>query len=135
MWMLLWSVLAMAADPAEKKTPKNGEMQFDSETLVLLVKGPKWSDADTPENRELMKGHLAHFGKLQEQGHLLLCGPFGDRDDPNLRGLCVYRGDVESSRKLAEDDPRVKAGHLTVVVQTFWHEKGAVTYPMGKPPK
>ena len=127
MWLLFTSLLAMAGEEAT--------MEFDSETLVLLVKGPSWSDADTEANRELMKGHLAHFTALQEQGHLLLCGPFGDRDDPDLRGLCVYRTDVETSRRLAEQDPRVKAGHLKVVAMTFHHQKGAVTYPMGKPPK
>lgn len=129
MWLWLWSTIAMAADEVGAK------MEFDSETLVLLVKGPAWSDADTEANRELMRGHLAHFGKLQEQGHLLLCGPFGDRDDPDLRGLCVYRTDVETSRRLAEADPRVQAGHLKVVAMTFHHQKGAVTYPLGKPPK
>ena len=100
---------------------------------MLLIKGPNWSDADTEANRLLMKGHLAHFTAQQEAGNLLVCGPFGDHDDPDLRGLSIYRTDVATTRKLAEADPRVAAGHLRVKVMTFYHQKGAIAYPLAMP--
>jgi len=132
-WMV--GVMTMASVSTAQAEPDDGAgTSFASETFVLLVKGPKWSDADTAENKALMKGHLEHFTKLQASGELLVCGPFADRDDPDLRGLCIYRTPLEETRKLAEADPRVKAGHLEVKVMTWWHQLGAITYPVANPP-
>lgn len=35
---------------------------------------------------------------------------------------------LEEAQKLAEDDPMVRAGRLTVEVVAWWVEKGAVTF-------
>jgi len=127
-WIL--GVLTMATGSPAQAGPDDGAgSEFASETFVLLVKGPKWSDADTEENKALMKGHLEHFTKLQDSGELLVCGPFADRDDPSLRGLCIYKTGVEETRTLAEADPRVQAGHLEVKVMTWWHHAHAIAYP------
>jgi uncharacterized protein YciI len=131
-WLAVGGALAgppEGTDPAKAEPPAPA---FASETFVLLVKGPNWSDADTEENRALMKGHLAHFAAQAEAGNLLVCGPFADRDDADLRGVCIYRTDVATTRALAEADPRVAAGHLTVKVMTWWHEAGAVAYPQAE---
>jgi len=136
--MTRWLAAALGVMTMATTTAHAGEepaeAAFASETFVLLVKGPKWSDADTDENRALMKGHLDHFTAQQEAGNLLVCGPFSDRDDPSIRGLCIYRTPLEATRALAEADPRVKAGHLQVKVMTWWHHAGAVAYPQAKPP-
>ncbi len=35
--------------------------EFTSYSLILLRKGPAWSDAETPENQALQQAHLAHL--------------------------------------------------------------------------
>lgn len=133
MCMILALLGMILGSGAEAAPGEKGKMEFTSETFVLLVKGPKWSDADTAENRALMKGHLAHFEAQQQAGNLLVCGPFGDRDDPDLRGMCLYRTPVAETRALAEADPRVVAGHLKVKVMTIWHGAEAMTFPAAGP--
>ena len=48
---------------------------------------------------------------LRASGHVVTNGPVVEQPDPSLRGLTFYRtGSVEESRRLAEDDPAVRAG-------------------------
>lgn len=121
---VLLAALATAQD-ADKPPP----MEFEQYAFVLLKKGPKWSDEDTAENRELMKGHLAHFDKMIEAKKMKVAGPFSEQEDDSLRGLCIYATSLDEARKLANADPRVAAGHLTVEVMTWWTQKDAVAFP------
>jgi hypothetical protein len=44
--------------------------------------------------------------------------------------MCVYRvGSIDEARKLAEDDPAVKAGRLRVEVMTWYVQKGYMAFP------
>ena len=51
------------------------------------------------------------------------------RRDPRMRGLCIYRTSLDEARRLAQEDPAVKAGRLEVEVLSWWVEKGAITFP------
>ena len=63
--------------------------------------------------------------------HRYVAGPFDDQTDPRMRGLCIYRTSIDEARRLAQDDPAVKAGRLEVEVLSWWVEKGAMTFPIG----
>ena len=39
---------------------------------------------------------------------------------------------IEEARKLAQEDPAVKAGRLEVEALTWWVEKGAMTFPVAE---
>jgi hypothetical protein len=43
-----------------------------------------------------------------------------------LRGFCLYRTDVEETRRLAESDPSVQAGRMAVDVMTWWTKRGSL---------
>jgi uncharacterized protein len=44
---------------------------------------------------------------------MVIAGPFDEQQDQTMRGMCVYRGaSLEEARRLAEEDPMVKAGRL-----------------------
>ncbi len=105
------------------------EMEFTSYSFVVLRAGPAWSDADTPENVALQAAHIAHLTALFEQGHVLVCGPFSDQEDASIRGICLYSVPLDEARRLAEEDPRVQAGHLTVEVMTWWMQADALAFP------
>jgi len=90
--------------------------------MYLLDKGPAWSAADTPENATLQQAHLGYFAKLHPEGRLALVGPFGD--DTDMRGMGLLRAaSLDEARALAEADPAVRAGHLTVRIYTWWGPK------------
>jgi uncharacterized protein len=80
-------------------------------TLVFLRKGPAPRD-DEERNQRLQLEHLQHLTKLQMIGKLVLNGPILAEHD--ILGVSVYAADLEEARALAEADPKVKAGYLTV---------------------
>jgi hypothetical protein len=46
--------------------------------------------------------------------------------------MCLYRAPLEEARRLAEQDPAVKAGVLQVEVFTWYVEKGALAFPIAE---
>jgi uncharacterized protein YciI len=63
---------------------------------------------------------------MTEQGHLVVAGPFSDQPDETLRGFCLYRTDLEETRRLAESDPSVQAGRMAVDVMAWWTVPGTL---------
>jgi uncharacterized protein YciI len=101
-------------------------MELDSYTFVLLKRGPRALEFSEEELERLQEQHLAHLDAMREQGHLLIAGPFSDQPDESLRGFCLYRTDLEATRRLAESDPSVQAGRMAVDVMTWWTTRGAL---------
>jgi uncharacterized protein len=57
-------------------------------------------------------------------------GPVVDQPDTSLRGLAFYRtGSLEQARQLAEADPAVRAGRLTVEIMTWYCPPGSMSRP------
>jgi len=127
MFLLLPALASGADEPA-----------FDSLYLVLLKAGPDADKIEASRLEALQKQHRAHLTKLTEQGVILVAGPFDEQDDETMRGLCLYRGESKDAvRKLAEEDPAVKAGRLEVEIQRWWFETQWISFPKEKkaPPK
>ena len=101
--------------PAEPHTP---------EPLVFgfLIRGPN-AQQPSAEAQALQKGHLAYMDQLHAQGKLVAAGPF--LDNTATRGLVIYRvGTVEEAKRLAADDPMVKAGRLVIDARPWMTFKG-----------
>ncbi|MBX2815628.1 MAG: hypothetical protein KTR24_06515 [Saprospiraceae bacterium] len=91
--------------------------------LVFLKQGPNRSQ-DEAEASRIQKEHLAYLGDLFEKGVICMNGPFGD--DGSIRGATVYRtATLEEAKKLAGNDPAVKAGRLEVEVHPWWLARGS----------
>jgi uncharacterized protein YciI len=128
------SLLALLAALLPGPAGAEGKLVFERWQLVLLKKGPAWSPEVTLEVERIQREHLAHLGRMAESGKMMVAGPFERSDDPDLRGLCVYRvGTAEEARALASEDPAVKAGRLAVSVVTWMAEKGALAFPLARP--
>jgi uncharacterized protein YciI len=104
-------------------------MEMDSYTLVLRRRGPRALDFSDDELRELQAQHLAHLDAMREQGHMLAGGPFDDQPDESLRGMSLFRTELEETRRLAHADPSVQAGRMTVDVMTWFTKKGELAFP------
>lgn len=120
-------IFALPAPAAEEK------FEFEQFTLVLLKRPPQAPKLEEKQLEELQKQHLAHLGKMREQGKMVIAGPFSDQRDPAYRGACIYRLPIEEARKLAESDPMVKAGRLAVEALTWHVGKGYMTFPKAPP--
>jgi uncharacterized protein len=98
--------------------------------LVLLRRpadAPPYPD-DVLER--IQQEHLAYHARLREGGQIVTNGPVSDQPDPSLRGLTFYRtGSLTQSRRLAEADPAVRAGRLTVEIMTWYCPPATMSRP------
>jgi len=100
--------------------------EFDEFTMVLLRWPDKLPDLSEPALEKLQRQHLGYLESLKRQGALLLSGPFRDQPDESWRGFGLYRTGLEETRRLAEQDPSVRAGRLRIDVFRWVTAKGAL---------
>jgi uncharacterized protein YciI len=115
-----------ALEPAREPAGPPGE--FDTYQLVLLEVPPDVPELDGDAKAALLSQHLGHFRKMHAAGYLKVAGPI--REDKLIAGICLYQaGSVERARKLAEDDPAVRAGQLAPRVMTWYTQHDAIRWP------
>lgn len=106
-------------------TPPEMPLTPSSYVFGLLVRGPKWTAAETEETKRLQEGHMANINRLAEAGKLVLAGPFFDGGD--RRGVFIFKVDtVEEAQALTETDPAVKAGRLKIELHRWAVPKGTL---------
>jgi uncharacterized protein YciI len=100
-------------------------MDMSTYYACLLLKGPAWTAAETPELERLQERHLAHLTELRASGKLLVAGPC--IDGGNLRGISIFKtASLEEARILAQADPAVQAGRFVVELHTWMAPGGAL---------
>lgn len=69
-----------------------------------------------PLSRELVEGHVEHLKRLQDQGRLVLCGPFEDYPG----GMVVVAAeDKAEAVRIAESDPFIASGCKTYELRSL----------------
>lgn len=90
--------------------------------MAFLKSGPNRNQSEE-EAARLQELHMAHLGRMYEEGYADISGPFGD--DGNLRGITVYNvPTLAMADSLAHLDPMVKAGRLAIEIKPWWAGKG-----------
>lgn len=90
--------------------------------IAFLKTGPNRSQTKT-ETDSLQKLHLAHLGRMYEEGFADISGPFGD--DGEIRGITIYNVPTQQiADSLATMDPMVKSGRLMIEIHPWWAAKG-----------
>jgi uncharacterized protein YciI len=90
--------------------------------MAFLKKGENRSQSKQ-EADSLQRLHLAHLKKMYELGYSDISGPFGDLGD--IRGITIYNvPTIEMADSLANADPMVKAGRLSIEIHPWWAAKG-----------
>jgi uncharacterized protein YciI len=123
-------MMLLGAAPASTDAGAEAPPNMERYSLVIL-KRPANGGPAVADPAELQRQHLGHLSAMARAGKLVVAGPFDDQTDPRMRGLCIYRTSIDEARRLAQDDPAVKAGRLEVEVLSWWVEKGAITFPIG----
>jgi uncharacterized protein len=101
--------------------------------LVVLRRPSDAATYDEATLDRIQAEHLAYLGSLRDAGLVVTNGPVLGHPDESVRGLTFFRaGSLEEARRLAEDDPAVRAGRLSVDVMTWWCPAGTMTRP-GRP--
>jgi uncharacterized protein YciI len=102
-------------------------MDLESFELVVLRRPPNARVYDDQTLDRIQREHLAYLESLRDAGYIVTNGPVLDQPDESVRGLAFYRtGSLQESRRLAEDDPAVRAGRLTVEIMTWWCPRGTM---------
>jgi uncharacterized protein len=105
-------------------------MELEEFELVLLRRPADPTAYDEQTLDRIQSEHLAYLSSLRAAGHVVVNGPVVDQTDESLRGLTFFRtGSVKEARRLAEDDPAVRAGRLTVEVMRWWCPPGLMVAP------
>jgi uncharacterized protein YciI len=105
-------------------------MELEAFELVLLRRPAQPAQYPEAELDRLQREHLAYHAGLREAGHIVTNGPVEEPADESLRGLTFYRtGSLVRSRELAEADPSVRAGRLTVEIMTWYCPPGTMSRP------
>jgi uncharacterized protein YciI len=105
-------------------------VSLESFELVILRRPPDPPASDDATLDRIQEEHLAYLGALFDAGHTVAAGPLRDQRDEAMRGLVFFRvGSLEEARRLAEDDPAVRAGRLAVDVMTWLCPTGTMTRP------
>ncbi len=79
-------------------------------TYIYLMKNQH------PLNEALVKSHVEHLKALNEQGKLILCGPF--QDYPG--GMVVFSAeDLKEATDIANTDPFIASGCKTYELRTL----------------
>ena len=130
-FLLAATLLAQApAAPSPAPKPAAPPPNLEAYQLVILQRPEHPRDYPQEKLEEIQQAHLAHLRELAKAGKLLVAGPLDDQPDPRMRGIEIFRvGSLEEAKRLAGEDPAVKAGRLEPVVMTWYTEKGALAFP------
>ncbi|MEU8005221.1 YciI family protein [Catellatospora sp. NPDC049111] len=105
-------------------------MELESFELVMLRRPANPPEYDDAESARIQAEHLAYLSGLRASGHVVTNGPVIEPADESLRGLVFFRtGSLDEARRLAEQDPAVRAGRLVADVMTWWCPPGTMAAP------
>ena len=67
-------------------------------------------------NLQVVQEHVEHLRTLDQEGRLVLCGPFADYPG----GMVIFRADAEEEAlRIAESDPFIASGFKTFELRTL----------------
>ncbi len=128
---LFVAVLLAAAPLQAQDVEGNPPTEFDEYWMVFLVRGDDPPQLDEATSAKLQRRHLAHLSRVHREGYSLVHGPFEVPADEPIRGIVLYRGDLERAKvaELAGADPAVEAGRLKIRIMRWWTAAGAMSFP------
>ena len=99
--------------------------------FVLLRKGPLWTAEETTEVKQIQAAHLVHIRSMVKAGKLAAAGPLLHEGDP--RGIFIFQaGSLGEAQALAQADPAVKAGRLTLEPHSWLCADGVIPFNRGE---
>jgi uncharacterized protein len=109
--------------------PPGVPAEFDVRTVVYLRRGHHPPELDEQASTALHHAHLAYLADLIARGIIAANGPLRDQSDETMRGMSVYTVSSGEARRLAEQDPAVRAGRFRVDIARWCVSAGRVAFP------
>lgn len=108
---------------------KLGADQYGMKKYIMaFLKSGKTEIKDSVEMAKLQNAHLKNIIRMEEEGALVLAGPFfGGKD---IRGIYVFNVQtVEEARKLTESDPMIIQGVLEMDLRPWYCSAALMEIP------
>jgi uncharacterized protein YciI len=102
-------------------------MEFDSFTVVLLVKRSDAPSLSDEAADALQDAHLAFLADLHDAGALMAAGPVRDPGS-EIRGVSIMNVGADEALRLKSEDPAVRAGVYRLVVLPWVTPTGALQF-------
>ena len=84
--------------------------------VLMHAPGPTWDHAKGFRDQPGVAAHLGYMSGYADKGRIVMGGPFLD----NSGGMMIFDvATIEEARAIAEGDPTVKSGLLTVTVRPW----------------
>lgn len=93
---------------------------------IVYLKAGAISDAGVTA-AATQKQHLKYLKNLMDKATMLILGPI--MEEASISGICIYNTTVDEAKKLAEADPAVIAGELTVEVHPWYGSAALMKIP------
>jgi uncharacterized protein len=129
--LLALAVLCAAAAPLRAQSTDTIPLPtaWQVAHVVMLFDGPQAADT-TAAMRATMQAHIQYQLRLQRDGLAVAGGGFATGAPADLTGLTLLRTtDLAEARRIAEQDPAVRAGRFHVVVRTWYVPAGRLPPP------
>lgn len=122
---ILVSFIATTGFSQEKKEKYDPMKEYEMKTYYFgFLKSGTKRDQSKEEVAKIQQAHLEHLKKLADAGQLVIAGPFLDNSE--FRGVLIFNVEtIEEAKKLANNDPAVKAGRLIVDIKPWMAAKGS----------
>jgi uncharacterized protein YciI len=96
----------------------------DGWAVGLVRTGRAWDESAGLGQQRLVSEHMAYLGRLMEAGEVTQAGPVIDLDQgpaaDGLVALIVYAVDAERALKLAQNDPAVRGGLISLDIRPWY---------------
>ena len=103
--------------------PKTKDTILMQEYFMAFLKKGENRTQNKQEADSLQRLHLAHLKRMYELGYADISGPFGDLGD--ILGITIYNvPTIKIADSLANIDPMVKSGRLSIEIHPWWAAKG-----------
>ncbi len=95
--------------------------------MAFLKEGPR-RDQTPEEVAAIQQGHYTAIHRWSREGKLVLAGPF--LDDSPLKGIFIFNvSTVAEAEALAQEDPAVSSGRLTLDLHPWFGSAGVMEVP------
>ena len=102
---------------SHKENPQTPE-GMGVQPFVMLYRGGDW-DKQPSKRTQILAAHDEYIGRMRQEGKLGASGPV--QGDASLQAIVIFhRMHDDEARRLAGEDPAVKAGVLRVEYHRWW---------------
>lgn len=98
-------------------------MSLNRYFVVLMKKGPNWTEQASPDLDKYHQDHLHQLSELYNAGKLAITGPYESSSNSDIRAISIFFrsafASLDELKELVEQNELFKQGHLVADYGTW----------------